>query len=143
MAGRRNTGFIHGVEADLKNDLKVAKKIRPPWWGLLVVFVAVLFGAFVFDHFGILAFEPAILTSVLTFGFTIAVKWHLRRSAWFWVVMGALAALHVPLILFLPWSKLIPSTGPSGPAMTLMTTADLIVMLSILDVVARVVKRPV
>ena len=32
----------------------------------------------------------------------LALKWKLRRHAWFWGTMAILAALHVPLILFVP-----------------------------------------
>jgi hypothetical protein len=39
----------------------------------------------------------------------IALRWKLRQQVWFWITMTILAALHLPLILLVPWStKWIP-----------------------------------
>jgi hypothetical protein len=37
-------------------------------------------------------------------GFAIAAKWKLEGQVWFWITI--LAALHVPVILFIPWTQL-------------------------------------
>lgn len=38
------------------------------------------------------------------------VRWDLRHQAWFWWTMAALLALHLPLVLLVPWtSKWIPA----------------------------------
>ena len=34
----------------------------------------------------------------------IAMRWKLRRHAWFWITTAFLAALHLPLILLVPWT---------------------------------------
>ena len=55
----------------------------------------------------------------------IALRWKLRRHLWFWVTMTFLAALHLLLILFVPWTtRWIPTVviAPIG-------IADLYVML--------------
>ncbi len=64
----------------------------------------------------------------------IAMRWKLRRHVWFWVTMTFLAALHLPLILFVPWTtKWVPAIViiPIG-------TADLYAMLAIVSVVGKI-----
>jgi hypothetical protein len=66
----------------------------------------------------------------------IALRWKLRRHVWFWITMTILAALHVPLILLVPWStKWIPAvvTAP-------VSIADLCIMLWVLSVVGEFLK---
>jgi hypothetical protein len=37
-------------------------------------------------------------------------RWELSKKRWFWITISAIVLLHVPLILFVPWtSKWIPS----------------------------------
>lgn len=73
------------------------------------------------------------LNSVAVIGFTVALKRKLGRHAWFWGAIAILAALHVPLVLFVPWTtKWVPAL-----AIAAIDSADLIVMLAILVVVER------
>ncbi len=68
----------------------------------------------------------------------IVMRWKLRRHVWFWITITILAVLHLPLILFVPWTtKWIPAIviAPVG-------IADLYVMLWVLAVVGRFVERP-
>src|SRR6185312_7698099 len=52
----------------------------------------------------------------LAFGMTaIRASWDLSRHAWFWLVAGAVAALHVVLIFLVPW------TEKSYPGYTLLS----------------------
>ena len=44
-----------------------------------------------------------IWNSVAVLGLMFVLKWRLRPHAWFWITMAVIAALHVPLILFVPW----------------------------------------
>jgi hypothetical protein len=58
----------------------------------------------------------------------IAMRWRLRRHVWFWVTLMVLAALHVPLILFVPWTtKWVPAL-----AIIPIAIADLYIMLWVL-----------
>jgi len=60
-------------------------------------------------------------------------RWKLKGRVWFWVTVAFLAALHVPLILLIPWNtKWIPVLViiPIG-------IADLYAMLWVVSVVAR------
>jgi hypothetical protein len=68
----------------------------------------------------------------------IAMRWKLRRNVWFWMTMAVIAALHVPLILFVPW------TTKWAPAIVIIPVgiADLYLMLAILSVVGGWVKGP-
>ena len=118
---------------DIKGDIKAARKIRLPWWGVLCLIVGGLPVIWLFDHFG--EFNLFLLTfnCVAVLVFAIAVKRKLRRHTWFWGMMTILAALHVPLILFVPWTtKWVPAT-----AIAAIDSADLIVMLTILSVVGK------
>lgn len=62
-------------------------------------------------------------------GVAIAIKWGLRRRAWFWITMAAIAGLHALLILSVPWTdKWFPAI-----AIIPLGLADLFVMLLILS----------
>jgi hypothetical protein len=123
---------------DVKDDIKAARKIRLPWWVLLCLGIVSLPTYWLFDHFGKFGLALPTLNSVLVVGFTIAVKWKLRRHTWFWGTMAILAALHVPLILFVPWTtKWVPAL-----AIAAIDSGDLIVMLAILAVVAKFMEGP-
>jgi len=63
----------------------------------------------------------------------IVMRWKLRRHVWFWITIVVLAGLHLPLILFVPWTaKWIPAIviAPIG-------IADLYAMLWVILVVGK------
>jgi len=35
--------------------------------------------------------------------FAIILRWDLRRKPWFWGVIALISAIHVPLVLMVPW----------------------------------------
>lgn len=114
------------------------RQIRLPWWGVLCVIFGALPLLFLFDHFGKLALARPTLTSVAMVTIAIALRWQLRRHVWFWITMAVIAALHVPLILFVPWTtKWVPAFViiPIG-------MADLYAMLWILSVVGKFMEGP-
>jgi hypothetical protein len=123
---------------EIKGDIKAARKIRLPWWGLLCLGIGSFLTAWLFDHLRRFDLMLPIINGILILGFAIAVKWKLRRYAWFWGTMTILAALHVPLILLVPWTtKWVPAI-----AIGLIDSADLIVMLAILSVVGKYMEGP-
>jgi hypothetical protein len=123
---------------DIKGDIKAAKKIRLPWWGVLGLIIGSLPMYWLFDNSGKLNLALPTLNCLGMLGFAIGVKWKLRRHAWFWGTITILAALHVPLILFVPWTtKWVPAI-----AIALIDSVDLIVMLAILSVVAKFMEGP-
>lgn len=83
--------------------------MRLPLWGYIFIPVGAFLLSALFDHFGKLALARPIVFSVSIIIITIAMRWKLSGHVWFWVTMAILAALHVPLILFIPWTtKWIP-----------------------------------
>jgi hypothetical protein len=118
---------------DVKNDIRGAKKIRIPWWGVLLWMAGC--GLFDWLLISLGRFDLALpaLNSIAVIGFTIALKRELGRCVWFWITMTILAALHVPLVLLVPWtSKWVPAI-----AIAAIDSGDLIVMLAIIAVVGR------
>jgi hypothetical protein len=77
---------------DVKGDIKAAKKIRLPWWGVLLVIIGSLPTYWPFNHFGSLGIALPTLNGVGMLAFAIAVKWKLRRRAWFWITMTVITA---------------------------------------------------
>ena len=95
---------------DIKKDAKVAKKMRLPWWGVLLGIIGSTLSAWLFEHFGRLDIALPTLISIGTLGFAVAIKWKLKRRVWFWITIIIIVALHVPLILFVPWTiKWVPA----------------------------------
>jgi len=78
--------------------------MRLPWWGVLCVMVGAFLLFVLFDHFGKLAIALPTLYSVAIITITVAMRWKLKRHVWFWITMIVLAALHVPLVLLVPWT---------------------------------------
>jgi hypothetical protein len=122
----------------LDNDIKAAKQMRLPWWGVLCWMIGCALIVWLFDHLGRFDLARPALYSIGMLGVAIAIKWKLRRHVWFWITMTVIVALHVLLILFVPWTtKWVPAIViiPIG-------IADLYAMLAILSVVGKFVERP-
>jgi hypothetical protein len=126
------------IRTQLHNDLKTAKKMRLHWWGLLCVIVGSLPIYWVFDHFGRLNLALPTLVSFAVLGLAIAIKWNLRQQVWFWIALIVFVALHVLLILFVPWpTKWVPASVFAG-----MASVELYAMLAILCVVEKFMGKP-
>lgn len=121
---------------DVKSDIKAAKKLRLPWWGVLGLMVGAFLCAWLFDNFGKLELVLPFLNSILVLGFMLVLKRKLWPYRWFWISMAVLAALHVPLVLLVPW------TTRWIPALTIaaIDSADFCLILWILAVVGKSVK---
>ena len=85
-------------------SLKESKRLRLSWKGGLALFLGAMPVAWLFDRFGRYDLARPTLFSALVVGFAVAWKWELRGRAWFWAVMVALVALHLPIILYVPWT---------------------------------------
>jgi hypothetical protein len=121
------------LPTDIKGDIKAAKRIRLPWWALLCLGIGSFLAAWLFDHLGRLDLVLPALNSVFVLGFAVAVKWRLRRLAWFWITMIIIAALHVPSILLVPWTaKWVPAV-----TIAIIDSTDFCAILFVLAVVGR------
>jgi hypothetical protein len=112
--------------------------MRLPGWGVLCVIIGTVLLALSFVYFGRFDIARPTLISVAMVVLAITMRWKLRRHAWFWLTVVCLAALHVPLILFVPWTtKWVPALviAPVG-------IADLYLMLWILSVVGKFMGEP-
>lgn len=107
--------------------------MRLPWWGVLCVIAGTILLGLLFIEFGRFDLaRPSLLTAAIIV-LTIIMRWKLKRHVWFWLTTIIFAVLHVPLILFVPWTtKWIPAFViiPIG-------IADLYVLLWVLSVVGK------
>src|ERR1043166_6501931 len=120
-------------------DIKAAKKIRLPWWGVLCGIIGSTLGAWLFDHLGRLDLAIPVLLSIAVLAFSIAVKWQLRQRVWFWITMTVIATLHVLLILSVSW----PTEWVPALVITPIITVDFYAILWILSVVGKHMEREV
>ena len=112
--------------------------MRIPSWGYIFIPVGAFLLSALLDHFGKLALARPTVFSVTMIVIAVAMRWKLKGLMWFWITMASLAALHVPLILFIPWTtKWIPVLViiPVG-------IADLYAMLWVLSVVGKFMQVP-
>jgi multisubunit Na+/H+ antiporter MnhG subunit len=114
------------------------RKMRLPWWGVLCVILGALALLILFDHFGKLTLARPTMTSAAMLVIAIAMRWKLKGHGWFWMTMIVLAALHVPLVLLVPW------TTRWVPAFLIIPIgmADLYLMLWVLSVVGKFMGGP-
>jgi hypothetical protein len=121
---------------DLKREFQEAKKLRLSWRTKLLIIV---FGApltFLFALYGRLELALPLMNIIGVLGLMILFKWKLKKQAWFWVTMAVIAALHVPLILFVPWgTRWVPAL-----AIAVIDSVDFCLILWILYFVGRLVE---
>jgi hypothetical protein len=68
----------------------------------------------------------------------LALKRRQWQYAWFWVTMVVIAAIHIPLILFVPWTtKWVPAL-----AIASIDALDFCLILWILAIVEKFVREP-
>jgi hypothetical protein len=112
--------------------------MRLPWWGGLCIIAGTILLGLLFLEFGRLDLARPSLVTAATIVLAIIMRWKLRRHVWFWITMIVLATLHVPLILFVPW------TTKWIPAMVIIPIGitDLYLMLWVLSVVGKFMEGP-
>lgn len=126
------------IANDVKSDIKAAKKLHLPRWAILPGIAVAFLTAWLFDHFGKLNLMLPIWNSIAVLGLMFTLKWRLRRHAWFWVAMTVIVALHVPLILLVPWgTKWVPAL-----AIAAVDSLDFCLILWVLSFIERLVGGP-
>lgn len=111
----------------INKALKVDTKMRLHWRGILCVMAASLLICWLFDHFGRFDLARPVMALFAVIGFVIAMRRDLVRYAWFWITMILLVALHIPMLLFIPWTtNWVPAVTTAG-----ICTIDLYVMLTV------------
>ena len=87
----------------------------------------------VFAHYGRPGSGRAAWISTGMILASIKARWDLRKLAWFWVVIAAIVAVHLPLILLVPWTtKWIPAVAIVPAAI-----ADVAAILTLVQFVER------
>lgn len=75
------------------------------------------------------------LNSLGVVGFTVFVKRSLARRAWFWLVILAAAALHLPLIFWVPWgTRWVPAFVVAG-----IDSLDFCLILYAIDAIGKII----
>jgi hypothetical protein len=122
---------VRRISKVVKNDIKEAKKIWLPWPAILCLFVLAFLLRGMLKDSGLLYLYRPIWNGAAVFGFLFLLKWRLRRHVWFWATMAAVVALHVLLILFIPWTnKWVPALVTAG-----VDSLDLCLVFWILGIV--------
>ena len=123
---------------DIKRDVAAAKRVRIPVWAYLPLIVAAFLVSWMFDHFGKLSEALPAINVVGMLGFVVVLKRKLMGRAWFWITMIIVAALHVLLVLFIPWTtKWVPAL-----AIAVIDSLDVCAILGTIAVVGRLVDGP-
>lgn len=90
-----------------------------------------------FNHLGKQDLGESIAVGLATIMVCVRIRWDLRKHAWFWAVIGALLAAHVPLLFLVHW--------PKGwtPAVVIMPFAavDALIILGVLHLAANVMGK--
>jgi hypothetical protein len=111
------------------------KQITLSWKsGIGVFFGTVLLGLLLY-YFGKLAFARPTIYSAVVIAIAVAMQWELRRHVWFWITVAVIVALHVPLVLFVPWTtKWIPAI-----LITPICAGDLAMVIALIKLVEKLV----
>lgn len=75
--------------------------ITKKWVVLIVVCSSPLF--FVLAFYGDERKGMAAWITASTIGFSVRYFWDLRKRIWFWITMGFIVCIHVPLVLLIRW----------------------------------------
>lgn len=122
---------------EMRDDVRAAKRMRLPWWGVLCAIIGGVPIALLFDHFGRFDLSLPSLLSIGTIGWVIALKREPRRHLWFWITMTVIVAIHVLLILSVHWTtRWVPA-----PLLVPFFAVDVCAMLAIISVVGEFVER--
>lgn len=113
------------------------KQLRLSWKSGLAVFGGTIIIALLFLYFGKLELARPTVFSIGAVGIAVAVKWKLKNRTWFWAAIVMIAALHIPLILFVPWTtRWIPAI-----VMTPFLIADIAIILALIKLLEKLIDK--
>ena len=125
--------LIDEIRNDVKSDIAALKKMDMPWWYIPFTLICGGGGYWFFDSVGREYLYLPTMNCILVFVFIIVLKWRLKRHGWFWTILTILAAIHVLLLLFIPWTeKWVPALG-----IAVIDTVDLIMIMAVFSFLDR------
>jgi len=123
---------------DFKGEIRAATKLRLSGWRMVCWIAVCAAIAWPLNSAGRLDLALPILNCIGVLGFITALNWSLRRRRWFWIVITIIAALHVLVLMFIPW------TNKWVPAFTIaaIDSADICILIAIFVVLRRFMDGP-
>jgi hypothetical protein len=122
--------------SELRSEIQEAKKLHLSWQTKLIIFVVGAPSTFLFALYGQLQLALPLMITIGVLGLVILFKRKLWHYGWFWAAMAIIAALHLPLILFVPWTVMwVPAL-----AISVVASVDFCLILWILLVVEKLMR---
>ena len=119
---------------------RASQRKRTDYTGLVILaIVAPVYILFIF-----LGKEELGRSAAVVLGMTmvaIRVRWDLRKRLWFWTIIVALLALHVPLLFVFRWPRGYHGWLPAVGALPI-GLADVLIILGAVHLVEKVAERP-
>ena len=85
-------------------DRKVDEIVAFKRWVALAILISFPI-ALIFAYFGQTARGETAWFCTLMILVAVRLQWDLRHYLWFWIAVAVISAIHVPLIIFFPWTK--------------------------------------
>jgi hypothetical protein len=83
-------------------NMRSESKVTLPWAVAAVLLTFPLF--FLFKFFGRPANGRAAWFCAMALFLAVRFRWEVSRKTWFWPSIAAISLIHLPLILFFPWT---------------------------------------
>jgi hypothetical protein len=110
---------------------------KPTDWRGTIIGICILPVFALFIHFGGEDLALPACTYLGMIALAIALSWNLRTHVWFWIIIALILALHVILLLKVPW----PHFTINRITLLPFGVADLVVILGIIKFVEKFIVR--
>ena len=111
------------------------KKVTLAWAIAAVLFTSPLL--FLFMYFGRSGAGRAAWFCAMAIFLAVRFRWELSRKKWFWLSIAAISLIHIPLILFFPWTA---AWVPSALIFPLVLI-DVFLVLALIHRVEKLMRR--